>query len=93
MERLVMLRLEKWSMVFFKGLPNSSHSSGLLSVHEPWSVREFCKCFGNFCTVWSTGNPGTVLYKPSDIKVFILNCWQSSMAPSLHFRSGVYSTV
>lgn len=45
-----------------------SCSSGLLSVSEPWSVREFCKCLGNFCTVWSPGNPGTVLCKPSDIK-------------------------
>lgn len=67
MEHLVML-LEKQVIVFFEGLPNSGHSSGLLSVCEPWSVREFCKCIGNFWTVWSLGNPGTVLCKPSDIR-------------------------
>lgn len=43
--------------------------------------------------MWSPGNPGTVLYKPSDIKGIELELVAEIMAPSLHFRNGVYSAV
>lgn len=43
--------------------------------------------------MWSPGNPGNVLYKPSDIKGIELELVAEFMAPSLHFRNGVYSAV
>lgn len=91
MEHLVMLRLEKQVVLCFEGLPNSSHSPGLPTACEPLcqGVQQMPRerlyrvepRKSRYCALRVT------------LRVFNLNCWQNSMAPSVHFRNGVYSVV
>lgn len=65
MEQLVILQLEKQVMVCFERLTESSHSSALLSVCEPWSVQEVLLLPWELWWCGAQEIQVTVLYKPN----------------------------